>query len=142
MDLRSWEVGQSVSLSLRCPEVGEHKFAAEVQEVLVALTSVDSNGHNVGHVVEARRAAVLELLNGWAAAGFVSAESDGILWKLTQAGRRCLNASLTLAKPVRLMQIRDIPFAEMTHFELMLSLERDGWVCVCASDHVLNKLAK
>ena len=63
-------------------------------------------------------------------------------WSLTSEGRRRIIVGNVLHDRVNVFQPRDVQYKEMLVFELMVSLEREGWSCAVACPKLKNLVRK
>ena len=53
--------------------------------------------------------------------------SDLTMWRLTRLGQRCARRLQKLTNPRKMFKVRDVPYSQMTIFELIKSLDDAGW---------------
>ena len=107
-------------------------LAELLHELIIGSGSSGTRGKLVIDVGDCKRDQFLGLLNAMHTAGLVSrfqVEHEEAVWSLTDTGMSTIQAGMTVADRVSMMIPRDLPFAELTLFELFKHLEGHGFVC-------------
>lgn len=132
---------QNEDLCLIAPLDSQAKSMAVVQGMVLANAFFGQGSYIIGSkgssLVDDEQRSYLESLRERGLAVHVAGESgeDEQAWQFTSASAKCLQACLVLRNPRSVSQARTLPAqkSEWTAFELLTSLEQDGWVLVHGS---------
>jgi hypothetical protein len=121
--MRCWDVASEVILSLR-----------ESTDIAAAAPFLPLLLHNISAVegyssLDTISAEELEVLTATEAHDIAMSESkgDSKVWHLTEKGRALLQAGVRLSNPSLVLAPRSLPGAELTLYDLIITLGRAGW---------------
>lgn len=139
MRMRRWDSKDGIRLSVSGITSTSPELA---HDLLTGLTSGGSEGYRLHNLSEGQMGDAREMLQGWKTAGLLSHDAGPDAWSLTEDGRARVCSSMALVYPKLVLQVRDIQAADMDRFELLLTLEMDGWSLCCAEDRRSRGVAR
>jgi hypothetical protein len=135
LSIRKWDASDAINLSLSAPQDAEEVVdEALVNHPLLPELLMDVSLAKDGYTLPSSEAAdgdLSRLLGALQEASVVASSVPvaGALeeFRLTDEGRKMVKAGVSLTNATRILVPRAVPFHEMAPFELLCSLEMNGW---------------